>query len=105
MLNLSGVNALRLPGNWFWWVGSVALRLYYLEASLKGSSLERFPTLSKKKKKTVLKISILLRGQAFVYVGVIACLKHMLPLASVNSGNLICKNFSLWIAHCLNKFA
>ena len=51
MLNLSGVNALRLPGNWFWQVGSVALRLYYLEASLKGSSLERFPTLSKKKKK------------------------------------------------------
>jgi hypothetical protein len=34
---------------WFWWVGSVASRFYGLESSPKGSFLERFPTLSKKK--------------------------------------------------------
>jgi hypothetical protein len=32
-------------------VGLVACRFYYLEASPKGSSLKRFPKLSKKKKK------------------------------------------------------
>ena len=35
-------------GNGFWQVGSIACRFYRLEASPKGSSLERFPTLSKK---------------------------------------------------------
>ena len=44
-----GLNALGLPSNWFWWVGSVTCRFYCLEASPKCSSLERFPTLSKKK--------------------------------------------------------
>ena len=44
----SGVNALGLPGNWFWQAGLVVRRFYYLEVSPKGSSLERFPTLSKK---------------------------------------------------------
>ena len=39
---------------WFWQVGSVASRFYGLESSPKGSILERFPTLSKKKKKTIL---------------------------------------------------
>ena len=38
-----------LPGNWFWQVGSVVRRFYYwLEASPKGSSLERFLRYQKK---------------------------------------------------------
>ena len=37
-----------LPGNQFWRVGSIVHRFYYLKASPKGSSLERFLTLSKK---------------------------------------------------------
>uniref|UniRef100_A0A2N9J6Q7 Bifunctional dihydrofolate reductase-thymidylate synthase n=1 Tax=Fagus sylvatica TaxID=28930 RepID=A0A2N9J6Q7_FAGSY len=41
LLSLSGVNAPGLPSNWFWRVGSVARRFYCLEASPKGSSLER----------------------------------------------------------------
>jgi hypothetical protein len=45
------VNAHRLPDNWFSRVGSVVCGFYCLEVSLKGSSLERFPMLSKKKKK------------------------------------------------------
>ncbi len=49
LLNPLGVNAPGLLDNWFWRVGLVARRFYYLEASPKGSSLERFPTLSKKK--------------------------------------------------------
>jgi hypothetical protein len=47
LVSLSGVNALGLPDNWFWRVGSIARRFYCLEVSPKGSSLERFPTLSK----------------------------------------------------------
>ena len=39
-------------GNGFWQVGSIACRFYRLEASPKGSSLERFPTLSKKKSRS-----------------------------------------------------
>jgi hypothetical protein len=42
-------NALGLPDNWFWQVGSIARRFYCLEASPKGSSLERFPSLYIKK--------------------------------------------------------
>ena len=39
-----------LPGNWFWWVASVVHRFYYwLKASPKGSSLERFLRYQKKK--------------------------------------------------------
>ena len=52
LLSPSGVNAPGLPGNWFWQAGLVARRFYCLEVSPKGSSLERFPTLSKKKKPT-----------------------------------------------------
>uniref|UniRef100_A0A2N9GK67 Major facilitator superfamily (MFS) profile domain-containing protein n=1 Tax=Fagus sylvatica TaxID=28930 RepID=A0A2N9GK67_FAGSY len=37
----SGLNAPGLPGNWFWQVGSVARRFYYLEASPNGSFVER----------------------------------------------------------------
>lgn len=44
-----GVNAPELQDNWFWQVGSVACRFYWLEASPMGSSLERFPMLSKKR--------------------------------------------------------
>ena len=46
LLSSSGLNALGSPDNWFWRVGLVAHRFYCLEASPKGSSLERFPTLS-----------------------------------------------------------
>ncbi len=42
--------ALLLCIHWFWWVGSVALGFYCLKTSPKGSTLERFPMLSKKKK-------------------------------------------------------
>lgn len=49
------VNALKLSGNWFWRMGLVVCRFYYLEASLNDSYLERFPILSliklKKKEK------------------------------------------------------
>ncbi len=45
LLRPSGVNAPGLLGNWFWRVGLVACRFYCLEASPKGSSLERFLTL------------------------------------------------------------
>jgi hypothetical protein len=51
VLSPSGVNAPGLSCNSFWRVGSVDYRFYCLEASSKGSSLERFPTLLKKKKK------------------------------------------------------
>ena len=51
LLSPSGVNTPGLPSNWFWRAGLVARRFYCLEASPKDSSLERFPTLSKKKKK------------------------------------------------------
>ena len=40
--NRPGMIAPRLPSNWFWWVGSVVHRFYCLEASPKGSYLERF---------------------------------------------------------------
>ena len=53
LLSPLGVNVLGLLGNWFWRVGSIACRSYYLEASLKSSSLERFSTLSKKKKEVM----------------------------------------------------
>ena len=50
LLSPSGVNALGLPDNWLWRVGSVARKFYFLEVSAKeGFSLEWFPTLSKKK--------------------------------------------------------
>ena len=45
MLSLSKVNASGLSNNWFWRVRSVACRFYWSEASPKGSSLERLPTL------------------------------------------------------------
>uniref|UniRef100_A0A2N9FZ37 poly(A)-specific ribonuclease n=1 Tax=Fagus sylvatica TaxID=28930 RepID=A0A2N9FZ37_FAGSY len=45
----SGVNAPGLPGNWFWWAGLVARGFYCLEASPKGSSLERYRIQSDKK--------------------------------------------------------
>ena len=50
LLSPSGANAPGLPDTWFWRVWSVARRFYCLETSPKGSSLGRFPTLSKKKK-------------------------------------------------------
>ena len=42
------IDKLDLRDNWLWWVGLVACRFYWLELSPKGSSLERFPKLSKK---------------------------------------------------------
>ena len=45
LFSLSRMNVPGLPNNWFWRVGLVAHRFYCLEASLNGSSLERFPTL------------------------------------------------------------
>ena len=48
---MQGVNAPEFRDNWFWWVVLVAHKFYWLEASPKGSSLERFPMSSKKKKK------------------------------------------------------
>jgi hypothetical protein len=50
-INYLARQCLGLPGNWFWWVGSVARRFYCLKASLNDSFLERFPTFSKKEKK------------------------------------------------------
>ena len=49
LLRPSGVNAPKLLTNWFWWVGSVVCRFYFLGTSSKGSSLLRFPTLYKKR--------------------------------------------------------
>lgn len=37
------MNASGLLGDWFWWVGIVVRRFNSLEASPKGSSVERFP--------------------------------------------------------------
>ncbi len=51
MKPMLGVNAPRLPDNCIWRVGLVARRFYCLEASPKGCSLERFPTLPPKKKR------------------------------------------------------
>jgi hypothetical protein len=48
LLSLLGMNALGLPGNWFWRVGLVVRSFYYLEASPKGSSLKRFLCYKKK---------------------------------------------------------
>lgn len=42
LLSLLGMNDPGLSDYWFWWVGSVVRKFYWLEASLKGSSLERF---------------------------------------------------------------
>ena len=49
MLSPSRVNAHGLPSNWLWCVGLVASRFYWPKARPNGSSLGRFPILSKKK--------------------------------------------------------
>ena len=54
LLSPSRMNASRLPGN----VGSVGGRFYWLEASPKGPSLERFSTLFKKKKKKKIHVHV-----------------------------------------------
>lgn len=41
------VNAPELHGNWFWQVGLVARKFYWLEVNPKDSPSKRFPTLSK----------------------------------------------------------
>ena len=40
LLNSLRVNAPWLLNNWFWWVGSIACRFYWVEASPKGYSLK-----------------------------------------------------------------
>ena len=40
LLNALRVNAPWLLNNWFWWVGSIACRFYWVEASPKGYSLK-----------------------------------------------------------------
>ena len=61
-LSQSGVNAPRLPSNWFWQAGLVVCRFYQLKVSPKCSSLERFPTFKffffKKKKKRLGRIHL-----------------------------------------------
>ena len=44
-------------GDGFWQVGSIACGFYRLEASPKGSSLESFPTLSKKRSRSSFRLS------------------------------------------------
>ena len=45
LLSQLRVNAPRSPSNWFYWVGLVASRFYWLKVSPKSSSIERFPML------------------------------------------------------------
>ncbi len=67
---------LGLPGNWFWRVESVGHKFYFLVTGPKGSSLERFPMLSKKKKVLLSSVGIYshMHGCTQILFYIIICL-------------------------------